>query len=102
MAANIVLGQADFTHNASNQGNAAPINSSLSFPDQVSFDNTGRLFVSDSGNNRTLVFQPPFGNGMIATLVIGQASFTTASAPSPPTATSQSLPTGVATAPPLY
>jgi len=103
MSASLVLGQADFTHNASNQGNAAPTSSSMSFPDQVSFDNNGDLFVSDSGNNRTLVFKPPFGsNGVNATLVIGQAGFTTAGAPAPPTATSQSLPTGVATAPPLY
>jgi hypothetical protein len=102
MSASLVLGQMDFTHGLSNQGGANPTSATLRFPYQVSFDSSGRLFVSDAGNTRTLVFMPPFGNGMNATLVIGQTGFTTSAAPAPPTAASQNAPTGVATAPPLY
>jgi hypothetical protein len=102
MPASVVLGQMDFTHGQPNQAGANPASATLSFPYQVSLDNTGRLFVSDEANNRTLVFQPPFGNGMNATLVIGQTSFTSGTTPTPPTPASQNNPTGVATAPPLY
>ncbi len=100
MNASLVLGQPDFTHNLTNQGGPAPTSSSLNFPFQVAFDANGNLLVNDAGNNRTLVFTPPFSNGMAASLVIGQANFTSVTAAT--TATGQSFPTGVIAAPPLY
>ena len=100
MAASLVLGQADFTHNAADQGGAAPTSATLNRPFQVAFDGSGRLLVNDSSSNRTLVFAPPFSNGMNASLVIGQASFTSAATAT--TATGVSFPAGVITAPPLY
>jgi sugar lactone lactonase YvrE len=98
MAASMVLGQADFTHGLANQGGGAtPTSVTLSAPQEVTFDSSGRLIVTDGGNNRTLVFAPPFTTGMSATLVIGQANFTSA-APAT-TAAGQDFPTGVITAP---
>jgi hypothetical protein len=77
-AATLVLGQPDFTQNTANNGGIGQ--STLNFPIGNAFDTTGRLFVPDEQNNRTLVFVPPFSNGMNATLVLGQADFVTATA----------------------
>jgi hypothetical protein len=96
MAASLVLGQADFTHNSANQG-GAPTSATLAFPQQVAFDSSGNLGVADSGNNRTLGYKPSFSNGMAATLVLGQADFTS-NAPAT-TATGQAFPTGLIAAP---
>jgi len=93
MSASLVLGQADFTHGSTNQGGATPTGATLKRPHQVSFDSSGRLFVPDSGNNRTLVFAPPFSNGMSASIVIGQADLTSAVAAT--TATGQNFPIGI-------
>ena len=71
MAASLVLGQAVFTTNTtgitSTTFNAAAAGD---------FDTSGNLFVADEFNNRTLIFAPPFSNGMAATTVLGQADFT--------------------------
>jgi len=70
--ASIAIGQGSL-----NLGNAGNGRSGLSFPFAAVFDKLGNLWVSDSNNNRILEFSPPFSTGMNATLVIGQASFTT-------------------------
>jgi uncharacterized protein (TIGR03382 family) len=78
-AAALVLGQADFSSNLPNRGNAAPAANTLSGPRSVVMDSAGRLYVADSSNFRILRFDPPFSNGMNAVQVFGQAgSFTTA------------------------
>jgi len=100
MSASLVLGQVDLSQNMANQGGSAPTAATLSFPEQISFDSNGRLFVDDSNNNRTVVFTPPFSTGMNASMVIGQANATSATAAT--TATGQSFPTGLITTPPLY
>jgi hypothetical protein len=102
MPASLVLGQIDFAHNLVNQSSTAgapPTAATLNFPVQVAFDSSGNLIVGDSGNNRTLVFSPPFATGMNAGLVIGQGSFTTAVPAT--TVNGQNSPTGVTVAPPL-
>jgi hypothetical protein len=105
MAATLVLGQPDFVHNSSNDGFTTPTAATLSNPLQVAFSSNGDLWVNDSGNNRTLVFAPPFTNGMNATDVIGQPSFS-ADLPNQgltaPTSATQNNPQGVITGPPLY
>jgi hypothetical protein len=63
------------------------------------FDSNGQLYVPDFGNNRTLVFAPPFSTGMNATLVIGQGNFVTATQAT--TAAGQTGPRGVTAGPPL-
>jgi len=70
-AASIVLGQSAFTTSA--PGTSA---TNLTEPGASTFDARGDLWVSDFGNNRVLEFVPPFANGMAASLVLGQSSFT--------------------------
>lgn len=58
-------------------------------PDGIAFDNSGNLWVADTGFNRLLMFAPPFVNGESATLVIGQANFTSTGAALSPTGLDQ-------------
>ncbi len=83
-AADLVLGQADFTHCTSNDDNqdavqdAGPTARTLSHPSDVWTDGTV-LVVADSANNRVLVWTSfPTSNFQPADLVLGQASMTTA------------------------
>ena len=69
--ASVVIGQKDF----SATGQATSRNG-LNYPSQALFDSSGNLWVVDSNNFRVLEFRPPFSNGMNASLVIGQGSFT--------------------------
>jgi len=71
MTASVVIGQADFVSSG-----AATTASGLTFPTGVVFDSSGNLWIGDTGNSRVLQFQPPFSNGMSASLVLGQANFT--------------------------
>ncbi len=73
--ASLVLGQKDFSEFSSQP---AISQSGMHNPDQVLFDSAGNLWVVDTFNDRVLQFEPPFSNGMDASLVIGQKSFTTA------------------------
>lgn len=63
-AATVVLGQGDFTHSAANDADqdgapdAAPTAKTLSSPSGLAVID-GALFVTDSGNDRVLVFRPP-------------------------------------------
>jgi DNA-binding beta-propeller fold protein YncE len=68
-----VLGQADFTHNAT-----AHTQAGMNNPSDVRYDPVNnRLFVADLGNNRVLVFNASsITNGMNAANVLGQTSFT--------------------------
>ncbi|MFH1724591.1 MAG: SMP-30/gluconolactonase/LRE family protein, partial [Elusimicrobiota bacterium] len=66
----LVLGQENLADGGS--GLAAD---RLNSPNGMAFDPAGRLWVADSGNNRVLRFTPPFGDGMDADLVLGQAGF---------------------------
>jgi sugar lactone lactonase YvrE len=76
-AANLVLGQADFTSKLQNRnGSAVPSAGSLNEPQAIAVDQAGRVYVADFTNNRVIVFRPPFTNGMDAFAVLGQADFT--------------------------
>jgi sugar lactone lactonase YvrE len=72
MNATVVLGQADFTHSAINQGLAAPTASTLYQPWGMTFDSSGNLWVADSYNHRVLEYKQPLSNGMAASLELGQ------------------------------
>ena len=72
MNATVVLGQADFTHGAINQGLGAPTAKTLYEPGGMTFDSSGNLWVADSYNHRVLKYLPPFSNGMAASLELGQ------------------------------
>jgi sugar lactone lactonase YvrE len=78
MDASAVIGQAGFTTAAANRGGAVSA-SGLSAPLGVAVDDTGNLFVADSGNHRVLRFDAPAGTGAAAAKVFGQGgSFATA------------------------
>jgi sugar lactone lactonase YvrE len=71
-SASVVLGQADFTHNA-----PLSISASSMSPYAIVADSSSNLYVADIGNCRVLQFKPPFTNGMNASVVIGEPDFTT-------------------------
>ena len=50
--------------------------SSLSNPRGIAFDDNGSVYVASDGSSRVMMFAPPFTSGMVATIVIGQPSFT--------------------------
>jgi alpha-tubulin suppressor-like RCC1 family protein/sugar lactone lactonase YvrE len=72
-SADKVLGQSDFVTNT-------PISSSvnMTFPVHGILDNTGRLYVSDGGNHRIMIFNDVLNlsNGAAADHVLGQPNFT--------------------------
>ena len=89
MNASLVIGQANFT-----SGGGASTSTRLDFPNYIAFDGSGDLWVTDAGNNRLLKYVPPFATAMAATLVIGQANFT--SFGSALTASGLDVPRGIA------
>lgn len=86
MAATAVLGQATFTTRAANAGcggagGGSPNACGLDGPGSLAFDAaTGRLFVSEVGSSRIVVYQVGGGivSGMPAAHVLGQPDFSTA------------------------
>src|SRR5262245_3259635 len=98
-AADVVLGQPNFTSNLINQGGLTPNEKTLNAPKSVATDSAGRLYVADSLNFRILRYDPPFTTNMAAVKVFGQAgSFTTANQASivSPTADNLGNPDGIA------
>ena len=81
-AANLVLGQSDFTSNTLPQGiDQSPCGATkvvgricaknfLNHPSGLAFDTKGRLFVADD-QGRVLVFVPPFLSGQFAARIMG-------------------------------
>jgi LPXTG-motif cell wall-anchored protein len=72
--ADIVIGQPDFVSNDANNGGLS--SNSVYFPHSVTLYNK-TLFVSDSGNNRLLIFDTDaITNNSPADIVLGQPNFT--------------------------
>jgi sugar lactone lactonase YvrE len=100
MEADYVLGQPDFATNSV----AATSRTSLNQPMGLVTDINDNLVVADHGNNRVLIYEWPFSDGLPATRLVGQTvngqgflpDFTASVAPNPPTATSLNGPTSVA------
>ncbi len=74
----VVLGQVNFNANLAGQGSLTPSAQSLSSPQGLGLDSSGRLFVADSGFSRVLGWNPLFNPN--ADLIYGQSSFTSLSA----------------------
>ncbi len=76
IAADLVLGQADFNTATANPGRADPARGdrlrrdSIRFGGPIAFDSQGNLFYSDD-LARVLVWQPPFENGKAAARILG-------------------------------
>ena len=92
-AASLVLGQSSFTENAIRN---PPTQISLNDPSVMHVDSSGTMWVTDEGNSRVLGFANPSSNGAPASFVLGQSSFTTNTAPNPPTQTSLKQVNGMA------
>jgi len=77
-AADVVIGQSNFTVSNPNGNNLEfPTSSSLWNPNKLATDGT-RLFVVDNKNNRVLVWNTlPTSNNTAADLVLGQPNFST-------------------------
>ncbi len=73
IAADLVLGQADFVSGSANRGGSASANT-LSGPRDAYSDGT-RLFVADYSNGRVLIWNSfPTQNGQAADVVVGKSS----------------------------
>ena len=70
-AASVVIGQSSLT-----SSDTATTSTGLSSPSGLAFDSGGNLWVVDMLNSRVLEYKAPLSTGEAATLVIGQASFT--------------------------
>ena len=78
-AADVVVGQKDFTSGSRDQGGSAGANT-LDLPKSVFSDGT-RLIISESANHRVLIYNSiPTTNNAAADVVVGQPDFTTTSA----------------------
>jgi hypothetical protein len=76
--ASVVIGQADFTGAAVNQGGTAPAANTLGSPGGNALVSEGKLYLPDAGNRRLLVYNSvPTTNGAPADMVFGQPDFTT-------------------------
>jgi sugar lactone lactonase YvrE len=76
-AADLVLGQLDFTHGSCNQGQSAPQAQTLCSPDGVAVDPAGNVYVTDFFNNRVVEYNTPAINDPNLNLVFGQTATTT-------------------------
>ena len=74
MTPDLVLGQATLNGG----GHAAAGAATLYQPQGAAMDPAGRIWVSDTSNNRLLRYSPPFSTGMSADLVLGQADYVSA------------------------
>ncbi len=72
MSASLVIGQANFE---TREPSTTRSTLGKDTDSDLTFDPSGNLWVSDTGNNRVLEFKPPLSNGMNASLVIGQPDF---------------------------
>ncbi|MFH1407323.1 MAG: hypothetical protein ABIH01_04930 [Candidatus Omnitrophota bacterium] len=93
-AADVVLGQPDFTSNLPNSGGINA--SSMYFPKEIFYDGR-KFYVSDTFNNRVLIYNSlPSKNFQPADIVLGQVNFeSNAPNPSGPDAASLCFPAGV-------
>lgn len=91
--ADLVLGQQNFTSRNENQGGMASA-STLAYPFAGVYSSNNQLFITDSDNNRVLVWNTwPIANGQAADKVIGQPGFVTTT--NNLTATGLDYPSGV-------
>ena len=93
-AAVAVIGKPDFTTPCDSV--LTPTATNLNGVSGVAIDENGNLWAADSQNNRVLHYKAPFKTNKAADMVIGQPDFTSNACPSPPTAGSLCMPTGVA------
>jgi hypothetical protein len=73
-SANVVVGQADFTHNSVNQGGTVAANT-IKYPVEVYTSGT-KMYIAET-NSRLLIYNTvPVANNTLANVVVGQNDFT--------------------------
>ncbi len=78
-AANLLFGQLEFKLNTANYNGVSAYG--LNLPTAAAVNATGNLYVADTGNNRLLEYNAPFGLlGPAAAQVFGQPDFSTSTA----------------------
>lgn len=82
MAADLVLGQPDFTSSS-----AGTSSTTLRSPSDALPDASGGVWVADLSNHRLLHYSAPLTNGAPADVVLGQSVFTSSAAASPSAST---------------
>lgn len=94
--ADYVVGQADFAGVSINRGGSVAANS-LNSPTRVSVElSSGDLYVSDTGNNRVLIYNSVSANSPSAKYVIGASDFTSTNSGGTVSQTRMLSPTGLA------
>ncbi|MDG2305959.1 MAG: NHL repeat-containing protein [Candidatus Binatia bacterium] len=94
MSATTIFGQSNYTSCAANRGGSVGA-LTLNEPMGIYEDGAGNVYITDSGNSRTLVFHTPFGSGdLVPDEVLGQPDFTTNTV-TPPDADTQANPAGL-------
>ncbi len=74
--ASVVVGQPNMWSNETNQGFGFPSANSLNEPSGVFVDSGGKLYITDTGNNRVLIFSSvPSSDNASAAFVVGQSVF---------------------------
>jgi len=73
MAAGTVVGQPNAVSANCLSGSSSTA-SGLNFPTGAAMDGNGNLWVADQSNSRVLKYEPPFSNGMAASLALGQTT----------------------------
>lgn len=91
----VILGQPGSTQNRVNNNLPAPTAQTLSSPSGVAIEGN-YLAVSDTGNNRVLVWSLPTSTYAPAKFVVGQSGFTTSTRGTVPTDATLAQPAGVA------
>lgn len=76
MAASLVLGANDFTSSFTSPSPGVPSQNNICQGTALAVDGSGNVWVGDNCYSRVLMFAPSFSNGMNASLVIGDANFT--------------------------
>ena len=88
-AANVVLGQADFTSSG-----GATSATGLNYPIKATADSSGNLWVADCSNSRVVEYKTPFASGMAASVVLGEPDMNTSNGGT--SATALDCPSGLA------
>jgi uncharacterized protein (TIGR03437 family) len=99
-SADLVLGQSSFTlsvTDATAGTMASPISVAFTSAGMNASGTGGYLVASDVQQNRVLLFQKPFTNGMSASIVLGQSNFVSATAGT--TSSTLTSPSGIAVDP---
>ena len=94
-AADLVVGQKDFSSGGANHSGAGISASGFDSPYGLAFDSHNNLYVSDFNNARVLKFAPPAASDPAAIAVLGQASLTARVISAQPGAATMNGPAGL-------